>query len=100
MLEVLQSVADACVVGSQGSSRPILFHGQVQFAGVGVNAAQTRANIDDSSTRTGVPKGRGDDPGRSSPERIDAMEYVARMLSQIPEPRKHQVRYYVARVVM
>ena len=40
------------------------------------------------------PKGRGDDPGRSSPERIDATEYVARVLSQIPEPKKHQVRYY------
>ena len=46
------------------------------------------------------PKGKGDDPGGSSPERIDAMEYVARVLSQIPESRKHQVRYYVARVVM
>ena len=40
------------------------------------------------------PKGRGDDPGRSRPERIDATEYVARVLSQIPEPKKHQVRYY------
>ena len=40
------------------------------------------------------PKGKGDDPGGSSPERIHAMEYVARVLSQIPEPRKHQVRYY------
>ena len=40
------------------------------------------------------PKGKGDDPGSSSPERIDAIEYVARVLSQIPEPRKHQVRYY------
>ena len=40
------------------------------------------------------PKGTGDDPGGSSPERFDAMEYVARVLSQIPEPRKHQVRYY------
>ena len=40
------------------------------------------------------PKGKGDDPGGPGPERIEAMEYVARVLSQIPEPRKHQVRYY------
>ena len=40
------------------------------------------------------PKGKGDDPGGSSPERIDAIEYVARVLCQIPEPTKHQVRYY------
>ncbi len=40
------------------------------------------------------PKGKGDDPGAASPVRIDAMEYVAQVLAQIPEPRKHQVRYY------
>ena len=33
-------------------------------------------------------------PGGSSPERFDAMEYVARVPSRIPEPRKHQVRHY------
>ena len=37
---------------------------------------------------------RGDDPGAASPERFDAMEYVARVLAQVPEPRKHQVRCY------
>lgn len=40
------------------------------------------------------PKGSGDDPGSAQPERIDAMEYVARVLAQIPPPRKHLVRYY------
>jgi hypothetical protein len=41
-----------------------------------------------------LPKGNGDDPGAASPERVDALEYVARVLAQIPEPKKHQVRYY------
>jgi hypothetical protein len=27
------------------------------------------------------------------PESIDAMEYVARVLAQIPPPRRHLVRY-------
>jgi hypothetical protein len=40
------------------------------------------------------PKGSGDDPGSATPERIDAMEYVARVLAQIPPPRKHLVRYH------
>jgi len=40
------------------------------------------------------PKGRGDDPGSAKPERIDSMEYVARVLAQIPPPRKHLVRYH------
>jgi ribosomal protein L34E len=40
------------------------------------------------------PKRQGDDPGQATPERVEAMEYVARVLSQVPEPRKHQVRYY------
>jgi len=39
------------------------------------------------------PKGSGDDPGSARPERIDAMDYVARVLAQIPPPRKHLVRY-------
>ena len=40
------------------------------------------------------PRGGGDVPGSAPPERIDAMEYVARVLSQIPLPRKHLVRYH------
>jgi hypothetical protein len=40
------------------------------------------------------PKGGDDDPGSMSPERIDAMEYVARVLAQIPPPRRHLVRYH------
>ena len=40
------------------------------------------------------PKTGGDDPGSSKPERIDAMDYVARVLAQIPPPRKHLVRYH------
>src|SRR5918996_4695201 len=38
------------------------------------------------------PKGSGDDPGSARPERVDALEYVARVLAQIPPPRKHLVR--------
>ena len=30
------------------------------------------------------PKGNGDDPASATPERIDSMEYVARVLAQIP----------------
>jgi hypothetical protein len=35
-------------------------------------------------------------PGRcaAGPERVDALEFVARVLAQIPEPRRHLVRYY------
>ncbi len=40
------------------------------------------------------PKGGDDDPGSPQPERIDAFEYVARVLAQIPPPRKHLVRYH------
>jgi len=40
------------------------------------------------------PKAGGDDPGSAKPERIDAMDYVARVLAQIPPPRKHLVRYH------
>jgi hypothetical protein len=40
------------------------------------------------------PKGSGDDPGSAKPERIDALDYVARVLAQIPPPRKHLVRYH------
>ena len=38
--------------------------------------------------------GGGDDPGSTRPEPIDAMDYVARVLAQIPPPRKHLVRYH------
>jgi hypothetical protein len=40
------------------------------------------------------PKTGGDDPGSTQPEQIDAMDYVARVLSQIPPPKKHLVRYH------
>ena len=30
----------------------------------------------------------------ATPERIDSMEYVARVMAQISPPRKHVVRYY------
>jgi Putative transposase/Transposase zinc-binding domain len=40
------------------------------------------------------PKTGGDDPGPPQPERIDAMDFVARVLAQIPPPRKHLVRYH------
>ena len=40
------------------------------------------------------PKTGGDDPGSRRPEQIDAMDYVARVLAQIPPPRKHLVRYH------
>jgi hypothetical protein len=40
------------------------------------------------------PKGSGDDPGSARPKRFDALDYVARVLAQIPPPRKHLVRYH------
>jgi len=41
-------------------------------------------------------KGGHDTPGPSEDEKIDAEEFVARVLVQIPEPRRHLVRYYGA----
>jgi hypothetical protein len=35
-----------------------------------------------------------DKPEQSAGEGIDAMEFVARVLAQIPDPRRHSVRYY------
>ena len=43
-----------------------------------------------------MPKGGHDEPEPSQGERIDAMEFVARVLAQIPDPRRHLVRYYGA----
>jgi hypothetical protein len=40
------------------------------------------------------PKPAGHDSIVAGPERVDALEFVARVLAQIPEPRKHVVRYY------
>ncbi len=40
------------------------------------------------------PKPESHDGNAAGPERIDALEFVARVLAQIPEPRKHLVRYY------
>jgi hypothetical protein len=40
------------------------------------------------------PKPEGHDGNAAGPEHIDALEFVARVLAQIPEPRKHLVRYY------
>jgi len=40
------------------------------------------------------PKPEGHDGNAAGPERVDALEFVARVLAQIPEPRKHLVRYY------
>ena len=37
-----------------------------------------------------------DGPERSEDEKIDAEEFVARVLVQIPDPRRHLVRYYGA----
>jgi hypothetical protein len=39
-------------------------------------------------------KGGHDEPEPTEDERIDAMEFVARVLMQIPDPRRHFVRYY------
>jgi hypothetical protein len=35
-----------------------------------------------------------DEPEQTEGERIDAMDFVARVLVQIPDPRRHSVRYY------
>ena len=43
-----------------------------------------------------VPKVGHDDIEPTEGERIDAMEFVARVLMQIPDPRRHLVRYYGA----
>ena len=43
-----------------------------------------------------VPKSGHDDIEPTEGERIDAMEFVARVLVQIPDPRRHLVRYYGA----
>ena len=40
------------------------------------------------------PRGGDEGPRPMPPERIDAMEYVARVLAQIPPPRRHLVRYH------
>jgi hypothetical protein len=40
------------------------------------------------------PKPADHDRAAAAPERIDALEFVARVLAQIPEPRRHLVRYY------
>jgi len=37
-----------------------------------------------------------DEPKQTESERIDAMEFLARVLVQIPDPRRHSVRYYGA----
>ena len=39
-------------------------------------------------------KGGHDKPEPTEGERIDAMEFLARVLVQIPDPRRHSVRYY------
>jgi Putative transposase len=39
-------------------------------------------------------KGGHDEPELTEDERIDAMDFVARVLVQIPDPRRHSVRYY------
>jgi len=39
-------------------------------------------------------KGGHDEPEQTEGERIDAMEFLARVLVQIPDPRRHSVRYY------
>jgi len=43
-----------------------------------------------------VPKAGHDDIEPTEGERIDAMEFVARVLVQIPDTRRHLVRYYGA----
>jgi hypothetical protein len=43
-----------------------------------------------------VPKPGHDDIEPTQGEKIDAMEFVARVLVQIPDPRRHVVRYYGA----
>jgi hypothetical protein len=39
-------------------------------------------------------KGGQDEPELTEDERIDAMDFLARVLVQIPDPRRHSVRYY------
>ena len=39
-------------------------------------------------------KGGHDEPEQTEGEKIDAMEFAARVLVQIPDPRRHLVRYY------
>jgi hypothetical protein len=39
-------------------------------------------------------------PEPAEDKTIDAEEFVARLLVQIPDPRRHLVRYYAARSVM
>ena len=39
-------------------------------------------------------KGGHDEPEQTDGETIEAMESVARVLVQIPDPRRHSVRYY------
>jgi hypothetical protein len=43
-----------------------------------------------------VPKAGHDGSKPTEAERIDAMEFVARVLVQIPDPKRHLVRYYGA----
>jgi hypothetical protein len=43
-----------------------------------------------------LPKGGHDGPEPTESERIDAMEFVARVLVPIPDPRRHLVRSYGA----
>jgi hypothetical protein len=43
-----------------------------------------------------APKAGHDRSEPEEAERIDAMEFVARVLVQIPDPRRHLVRYYGA----
>ena len=38
------------------------------------------------------PKPEGHDGNAAGPERVDALEFVARVLAQIPEPRKQALR--------
>jgi len=40
------------------------------------------------------PKLAGHDRAVTAPERIDSLEFVARVVAQIPEPRRHSVRDY------
>jgi len=39
-------------------------------------------------------KGGHDDIEPTEGERVDAMEFVARVLAQIPDGRRHLARYY------
>jgi hypothetical protein len=43
-----------------------------------------------------APKSGHDEIEPTQGEKIDAMEFVARVLVQIPDPRRHLVRYYGA----